>query len=80
LAVIKIAFKPIPFANGASKSMDEFEGVSKRSREATSNARDQVLHGFSCAVPEVRKPGTSERITGDIMRIKAIQGVQKGRV
>jgi len=79
-AVKEIAYKPIPFANGDFKRINEFRRVSQRSRETAFNARRRVLHGFSCSILEVRKVGTSKRTSGDIMRKQAIQGVQKTRV
>ncbi len=60
-ALIKFAGTPIPFANRAKQSTDEFERAKIRWQEGASNLVDALLHGFSCAPSEVRKASTIER-------------------
>jgi hypothetical protein len=62
-AVKKIAYKPIPFANRDPLRINEFERLYRRLTAMVSNRLKRVLHEFSFAVPEVRKVGTSRRLT-----------------
>jgi hypothetical protein len=79
-AVKEFASKPIPFANRDPGRRNEFKRVPERFKETVSNARIAVWHIFSCSIPEVRRAGTSERKSGDIMRKTAIQSDQNARV
>ena len=49
----------LPFGNVEFANLDEFGRFWARSRERLSNSLCEVLHVFSCAVPEVRRVGTS---------------------
>ncbi len=62
-AVKKIAYKPIPFANCDPVRINEFGRLYERLMATASNGLNQVLHEFSLAVSEVRKVGTSKRLT-----------------
>ena len=62
-AVKKIAWLPIPFANCDPLRFNEFERLYTRFAVIFPNSLNRVLHDFSLAVSEVRKAGTSGRLT-----------------
>jgi hypothetical protein len=59
--VMDFAWRRLPFANGDFERGNQFGRVWGRMMEMLCNRAGRVLHGFSGAIPGVRRVGTSRR-------------------